>query len=97
MPPLIVRPEAQTELLEVRKWYNNQRDGLGQQFVAAIEELFDRIRVNPEMHAPSQKDVRRGKVGKFPYVVYYRKLESHTEVLAVLHGRRNPRVWQRRA
>lgn len=97
MPPLIVRPEAQAELLEVQKWYNSQRDGLGQQFVEAIDELFDRIRTNPRMHAPSKKEVRRGKVGKFPYVVYYRTFENHTEVLAVLHGRRDPRVWQRRA
>jgi hypothetical protein len=44
MLPLVVRPEAQADLLEARDWYDRQRNGLGQQFVDAVDELFDRIR-----------------------------------------------------
>ena len=85
MLPLVIRPEAQADLLDAREWYNRQRAGLGNQFVGAVEE-----------YACTMKSVRRGKIRRFPYVVYYRVLDDRTEVLAVLHGSRDPRVWQRR-
>jgi plasmid stabilization system protein ParE len=97
MLPLVVRPEAQVDLLEARDWYNRQRAGLGVEFIHAVEELFEQIRTNPEFYAQTLKHVRRGKVRRFPYLVYYRALDDRTEVLAVLHGSRDPRVWQRRA
>jgi toxin ParE1/3/4 len=97
MLQLVVRPEAQTDLLEARDWYNRQREGLGQEFVDSVEELFGRIRADPEFYAQTIKNIRRGKLRRFPYVVYYRALDDRTEVLAVLHGSRDARVWQRRA
>jgi plasmid stabilization system protein ParE len=97
MLPLVIRPEAQADLLEARDWYNRQRTGLGNEFLDAVEELFDQIRTNPEVYAKTLKIVRRGKLRRFPYVAYYRMLDDRTEVLAVLHGSRDPRVWQRRA
>jgi plasmid stabilization system protein ParE len=94
--PFVVRPEAQADLLAARDWYNRQRAGLGVQIIDAVEELIEQIRKNPEIYAQTLKQVRRGKVRRFPYVVYYRALDDRTEVLAVLHGSRDPRVWQRR-
>ena len=96
MLPLVIRPEAQADLLDAREWYNRQRAGLGNQFVDAVEELFEQIRKDPDFYACTMKSVRRGKIRRFPYVVYYRVLDDRTEVLAVLHGSRDPRVWQRR-
>jgi plasmid stabilization system protein ParE len=96
MLPLVVRPEAQADLLEARDWYNRQRADLGIQFVESVEEFFGRVHSNPESYAESFKGVRRGKLRRFPYVVYYRALDNQTEVLAVLHGSRHPRVWQSR-
>lgn len=97
MLPLVFRPEAVADLIEARDWYTRQRVGLGDQFVSAVEELLERVRAAPECHAQALKNVRRAKVHRFPYVVYYRILDDRTEVLAVLHGSRDPRVWQRRA
>jgi toxin ParE1/3/4 len=97
MQPLVIRPEAQADLLEARDWYNRQRGGLGEQFIDAVGDLFDQIRAAPELYAKALKNVRRGKLRRFPYVVYYRALDERLEVLAVLHGSRDPRIWQRRA
>jgi len=97
MLPLVVRPEAQADLLEARDWYGRQRTGLGQEFVDAVDELFDRIRADSKFYAETIQKIRRGKLRRFPYVVYYRSLDDRTEILAVLHGSRDPRVWQRRA
>jgi plasmid stabilization system protein ParE len=40
--------------------------------------------------------VRRAKVTRFPYLVFYRALPERVEVLAVLQGSRNPNGYQRR-
>ena len=37
------------------------------------------------------RDVRRGKLRRFPYVVYYRVLTDRIEVIGILHGSRDPR------
>lgn len=94
--PLVVRPEAQADLLAARDWYEQQRPGLGDDFSDAAEELLDRIAATPKLYPATLKDVRRAKLRRFPYVVYYRMLADCVEVLAVLHGSRNPQIWQDR-
>jgi plasmid stabilization system protein ParE len=97
MPPLVVRPEAQADLLHARDWYARQRAGLGEQFLLAVDEILEQVGATPEIFAQVLKHVRRAKVRRFPYIVYYPILDDRTEVLAVLHGSRDPRVWQQRA
>ena len=94
---LIIRPEAEEELTEARDWYQSQREGLGAEFLVEIDEVFNRIRENPELFAPEYKSVRRSGVDRFPYVVYYRVIGDAVEVIAVQHGARHPRRWRGRA
>jgi plasmid stabilization system protein ParE len=55
-----------------------------------------RIGQMPEIHAVLHRDIRRAKVKKFPYNVYYRVRPDRVEVIAVLHGRRDPSIWKNR-
>jgi toxin ParE1/3/4 len=48
------------------------------------------------MYPVAHRDVRRGKLRKFPYLIYYRVHPNKLEVLAVLHGSRDPRLWRER-
>jgi plasmid stabilization system protein ParE len=50
----------------------------------------------PGMYAVALRDVRRAKLRRFPYLVYYRVFTDRIEVLGVLHGGQDPQVWQRR-
>ena len=36
--PLVIRPEAEDDLADARDWYDAQRDGLGLEFLAAVED-----------------------------------------------------------
>jgi plasmid stabilization system protein ParE len=92
-----LRPEAESDLLEAYQWYERQRAGLGDRFLEAVEEIFVRIQADPEFYVAAVRNVRRGKVRTFPYVVYYRALADWVEVIAVLHGSRDPRIWQSRS
>jgi toxin ParE1/3/4 len=95
--PLIIRPEAEEDMAEGRDWYDRQREGLADEFLTAVDEVFDRIRETPELYAPEYKAVRRARMDRFPYVVYYRLVGDTVEVIAVQHGSRSPRRWRSRA
>jgi plasmid stabilization system protein ParE len=69
---------------------------LGDEFLDAIDDVFAKITETPETFAVVLNDVRRIKARRFPYVVYYRVRSDRIEILGVLHGRRDPKVWQRR-
>ena len=94
--PVVLRDEAQAEFDEAYDYYENQRPGLGVDFAARVQEAFDRLSVNPLMHAVVFADIRKAVVAKFPYAVFYRPEPARVEVLAVFHSRRDPSIWQAR-
>lgn len=94
---LTVRRPARDDIREARTWYEGQREGLGEEFLAAVEEALERLRQTPEMHQVIYRDVRRRMVQRFPYGIYYRVLVDRVVVIAVVHGRRDPKTWQSRA
>ena len=59
--------------------------------------MLVRIAMMPELYGVILGDIRRGKLRKFPYVVYYRVLVDRIEVIAVLHGSRDQNSWKDRA
>ena len=95
--PLELRPEAESDIRSARDWYDRQRNGLGDEFLDSVDALFAAIAQHPRQYAATARGVRRAKRRRFPYVVYYRVLTDCIEVLAILHGRRDPRVWQDRS
>ena len=94
---MIIRPEAETDLVNARDWYEWQRGGLGAEFLLCMEEVLERIGRTPEMHAVVHQNVRRALTRRFPYAVYYRIEGNEVVVLGVFHTGRDPREWQSRA
>lgn len=93
---LVLTPEAETDLAHACRWYEDQRIGLGQDFLLCVEQVFDQIRRSPDSHAVGYRDVRQALVRRFPYVVCYRSDRRTVRVIAVYHGHRDPRSWQKR-
>lgn len=94
--PVVVRPEADDDIFAARAWYDGQSPGLGARFAARLAAAIDRIGDAPELYGEVGRGVRAAPVARFPYVVYYRPYAERVEVLAVLHGRRDPAAWQDR-
>ncbi len=92
--PVVLRSEAAIDLLVARDWYDQQSDGLGDLFSAQASAVFDRVGAMPELFALIARDIRACRLQRFPYVVYYRVLVDRVEVLAVLHGSRDPSAWR---
>lgn len=94
--PVVLRDEAQAEFDEAFDYYEGQRPGLGVDFAARVQEVFDRIAANPQLHAAVFADVRKALVARFPYAIFYRAEPARVEVLAVFHSRRDPSIWKGR-
>jgi plasmid stabilization system protein ParE len=94
---VLFRPEADTEALSARDWYEAQSRGLGAKFADAIAETIDMIAAEPAIFARVHGDVRRAFVRRFPYAIYFYWHDNTIVVLAVMHGHRDPRRWQSRS
>jgi len=93
---LIIRPEASAEIREAFDWYESQSAGLGTVFRDSLGTTLDKIRDNPGQYPVVYREVRRALLRRFPYGVFYLVEKKRITVLAVFHGRRDPRQWQKR-
>lgn len=89
---IIIRPEAEQDLLEAFEWYESRRKGLGHDFLLQVEAGFKLIARNPNVSSEIYYNVRRYLVKRFPYKIFFLMKESQILILAVIHSRRNP-AW----
>ena len=94
--PVIVSPEAQEDLAEIRAWYEDRRPGLGPAFLDSVGRAFDRIGRSPASFEIALHDVRMASTPRFPYIIYFRSVEDDLVVIGVFHNRRDPRAWRSR-
>jgi len=92
----IVRPEAEQDISEAFDWYEEQRKGLGHEFLLRVEATLDSLVYEPYVYAPIYKDIRRKLLRRFPYGVFYVVGDDNIVVLAVIHAKRHPRTWKLR-
>jgi plasmid stabilization system protein ParE len=94
---LVLRREAEADILEAFRWYESKRPGLGHTFVDVVDNAFERLAETPSSFPVAYRDLRRLVLRRFPYVVYFRVVEDNIQVFGVMHGRRDPRVLHRRS
>ncbi|MEK7877985.1 MAG: type II toxin-antitoxin system RelE/ParE family toxin [Pseudomonadota bacterium] len=91
--PVVYRRKVGRDLAGGYAWYNGQRDGLGEEFLAAVNAAFDTIERFPDIFALVHGEVRRAVVSRFPHAVFYRVEAKRVVVLTVLHTARDPKIW----
>ena len=94
--PLTLHRSVQPEIDEAARWYEDQRAGLGREFLESIDRTMCDITANPARFGFARADIREGAVQRFPYAVYYRVLPDRIRVLAVQHTARDPASWTTR-
>ena len=94
--PVVFTPAAGAEVAEAQAWYEAQAPGLGVRFRAELEAAVQRLAANPEGFPVVLRDVRRARLRRFPYGLFYRVRPDALVVLACFHARRDPRRWQER-
>ena len=95
-PRLIVRPAAEADIEEAALWYELRSLGLGVEFLRAVDVCFEEIRRNPDSFQQVYKSARRARIRRFPYVAYFVSAATRIQIVACMHAKRDPRMWQRR-
>jgi plasmid stabilization system protein ParE len=95
---LIVRPEAEADILNAALWYESREAGLGSEVTAEIRAATTRALENPLAYLLLRKHphVRRVLARRFPYRIFYIVRPNAIVVFAVLHAARHERHWQHR-
>ena len=84
-----LRPEAQRDVQDAARWYEDREAGLGAAVVEEVGAAFRRIDTGPERYPVSYRGLRRALVRRFPYAIYYTDIGNEIVVIAVLHQRRD--------
>ena len=93
---LIVRKEAEEDILSAYEWYEERQVGLGSDFVEEVGSKLQEIEEHPSLYMEVMDGVRRALCNRFPYSIYFISKEMDVVIIAVLHQRRNPVAWQKR-
>ncbi len=93
---VIFHPEAHAEMIEQARYYENKSEGLGTDFLDAVEETVGRVANSPKAGAIERGIIRKRLVSGFPFTVLYEVQPDRIYIAAVMHQHRRPDYWQKR-
>ena len=79
---LIVREKAESDIESAFRWYEEQRSGLGVDFVRSVDAALASAQRDPELHQLVYRNARRVVLHSFPYSVFYIVQGDAVEVVA---------------
>lgn len=88
--------EAITDFDNSYHFYYKDNPKIADDFFLAINRGFNSIKQNPTTFPFIHKKVRKYVVKKFPFVIYYRVIDSIIQIIAIFHTNRNPEIWNDR-
>ena len=93
---IIVRPLAELDLELAVKWYVLENEKLAEDFLFAFRDALITVGRLPHGFQKKYKSVRVFSMKRFPYSVYYFLDSDVLHVIAILHQKRNPKLWKKR-
>ncbi len=97
MKTFTIHADAEHELRRAVGWYEQQREGLGSEFLSEFEAAARRVKDNPYLYAAEDEDgVRLCPIHRFPFALAYLDEQDRIWLVAVADQRRRPRYWARR-
>lgn len=96
---IIITKGALKEYSEAALWYDEQRIGLGEQFISTVRAKLVLIAENPELFSNKHRTYREVKIDSvFPYQIVYRvdMKGKRIVVSAIFHTSRKPKKKYRK-
>ena len=93
---LIIASEAQQDIGEAYRWYEDRRPGLGEEFLDCVDVCIQTIFRMPELYAKIHEEYRRALLRRFPYVIFYEYAGGKVTVYSIFHTSRDPKKWRSR-
>ena len=92
----IFHPEAHEEMIESARFYETRSEGLGFDFLTAVEETTRRIGQSPKAGPIDRANIRKRLVRGFPFRILYEIQQDRIYIAAVMHQHRRPGYWRKR-
>jgi plasmid stabilization system protein ParE len=93
---IILAPEARTDARDAYDWYEEQNQGLGDDFLSSLESAFLQIAHYPTRYPIRFDNFRRILICRFPYAVYFDHDVENVYVYYVFHCSQNPKRLAKR-
>lgn len=90
-------PGARSDYDESFDWYAQRSQRAAIAFATAIDEVIERISVDPDRFLRLDDLHGECPVMRFPFRVIFRKQENRLVIVAIAHAKRHPVYWRGRA
>ncbi|MBI2394699.1 MAG: type II toxin-antitoxin system RelE/ParE family toxin [Deltaproteobacteria bacterium] len=96
-----IHEDALREVDTTVAWYEEQREGIGREFLDDVRTTLAKLRSDPaistpDRNAPPDARVRRRGLRRFPYLIVFVETATDYVVVAIMHRRRRPGYWASR-
>ena len=91
-----LRPEADRDVAAAASWYEQQRRGLGQEFLDEFLAISAKLSEFPAAYPTVHRKTSRALLNRFPFAVFFRRVGEDVVIVAVMHGSRHPNRWRGR-
>jgi len=95
---IVIKDEARLDTEAAYDYYENAREGLGEEFLLELVKKYDDLSDNPQHYGyiDDQYIIRDVKVDRYPYVIVFEITDDSVIVYAVHNTYRHPRRKLRR-
>lgn len=87
---LEVKSEANSDVITAYSYYEDKRQGLGEEFLAHLDLYFERILENPKHFPEKRKPYREAYIKRFLFLIIYEISKSTIIVYSVFNTWQNP-------
>ena len=91
-----INPGAEEDIDAAYNWYEDQKTGLGEEFLRELTEYYRKLENNPTAFGKFKRSYRQVALKRFPYVIIFEIIKAEVVIYAVFHTSRNPRNKLRR-
>lgn len=85
-----LQSEALIEIQEAFAWYEEQKEGLGDELLEEIEACYEKLSFYPERYSYINSNYRRIKTDRFPYLLVYEFEGTDIIITSFRHIKRKP-------
>jgi hypothetical protein len=93
---IIIKPIVFLDAEEAVKYYEKKVPGLGRRFYNSFLASLTEVETKPFVHSYLQPPVRRCKIKKFPYKIFYIINDKIIVVIGLAHAKRSNAFVKRR-
>jgi toxin ParE1/3/4 len=89
---IVITTYAELDTFDAYEWYEQERPGLGEEFLFELENTYEKIANHPtyNTYIDDKKELRDLHIYRFPFVVVYRIKNDTVEIISVHHTKKHP-------